>query len=507
MIKFQLKPIYKNTGKIPRISNLFSLFIALLFFSLCSLVTFSTMASEPANVTPNINKIALKRIHEIIELYNDGDWNKYWAYGQKQFGSRLLGMPESMHREYFFTQYDATRGITFHSIKSSSRDTTVAYVKDNLTDSWYTVDVTIETTTPHLLVDYNLDSSPPPVISVVKPLTDEQLVNKVKSYLQTQADADVFSGAVLIAKNGKPIFRQAYGLASKEFGVANNIDTKFNLGSMNKMFTGVAIAKLVEQGKLSFDDPLSKFLPDFLDPESVKKIKIKHLLTHTSGLGSYFNKTFFESARERFKTVDEMMTLTKDEKLAFEPGSKWKYSNTGMLVLGKVIEVAAGQSYFDYIREYVYKPARMVNSDSYQLDHITPNLALGYNKTFTDDGIEFTNNLFRHVIRGGPAGGGYSTVDDLLNFAVALRGNKLVGAKLVDELLSVKPELNSNRYGYGFLVDTETHIVGHSGGFDGISANLDMFLNNEFTVVVMANYGRVAGPVSDKIRELVLRGR
>ena len=149
----------------------------------------------------------------------------------------------------------------------------------------------------------------------------------------------------------------------------------------------------------------------------------------------------------------------------------------------------------------------MINSDSYQLDHVIPNLALGYDKKHTADGVIYTNNLFRHVIRGGPAGGGYSTVDDLLNFAVASRGNKLVSAKLVAQLLSVKPALNSTRYGFGFGVDTKNQIVGHSGGFDGISANLDMFLDNEFTVIVMSNYSRIAQPVADKIRELVLRGR
>src|SRR6185295_16380809 len=160
---------------------------------------------------------------------------------------------------------------------------------------------------------------------------------------------------------------------------------------MNKMFTSVAIALLVERGKLSFDDPLSKFLPDFPTKEAAEKIRIKHLLTHTSGLGSYFNQKFIESSRARFRTVDEFMTLAKDEKLAFEPGTRWAYSNTGMLVLGKVIEVVTGGSYFDYIRENVYKPAGMVNSESYELDLVNPNLAVGYEKEFTAAGVRFRN--------------------------------------------------------------------------------------------------------------------
>ena len=126
----------------------------------------------------------------------------------------------------------------------------------------------------------------------------------------------------------------AFGEANKDFGVPNALDTKFNLGSMNKMFTAVTIGQLVEQGKLSYDDPLSKFLPDFPSAEAAKKVRIKHLLTHTSGLGSYFNDEFDRSSRARYRTVDEMLTLAKGETLAFEPGTRWSYSNTGMLVLG-----------------------------------------------------------------------------------------------------------------------------------------------------------------------------
>ena len=178
-----------------------------------------------------------------------------------------------------------------------------------------------------------------------------------------------------------------------------------------------------------------------------------------------------------------------------------------MLVLGKVIEKVTGQSYFDYIRENIYRPAGMTNSDSYELDKVNPNLAVGYEKEYADDGIHFSNNIFQHVMRGGPAGGGYSTVDDLFKFDVALRSGKLVGQEMVKTLLSAKPELNSPDYGYGFQIDKELSIAGHGGGFPGISSNLDMFLSNGYTAAVMSNYGFAAIPVSQKIRELVMAGQ
>mgnify|MGYP001812066256 CR=1 FL=1 len=133
--------------------------------------------------------------------------------------------------------------------------------------------------------------------------------------------------------DGEVLYRAAYGLANRDFGVQNRIDTKFNLGSMNKMFTAVAIAQLVERGVLAVDDPLSRFV-DFPDRESAEKIRIEHLLTHTAGLGGYFSEAFWEASRDRFRTVDEMMELASEETLQFEPGTRWSYSNTGMLVLG-----------------------------------------------------------------------------------------------------------------------------------------------------------------------------
>src|SRR5262249_55537043 len=201
-------------------------------------------------------------------------------------------------------------------------------------------------------------------------LTEDQIAGELDAFVSKLAGADVFSGAVLFAKDGRVIYKKAFGTANKDFNAPNRVDTKFNLGSMNKMFTSVAIAQLVERGKLSFDDPLSKFLPDFPSKEAAEKIKIKHLLSHTAGLGSYFNNKFMESSRARFRTVNDFMELAKEEKLQFEPGSKWSYSNTGMLVLGAVIEKATGQNYYDYIRENIYKPAGMINSDCYELDRV-----------------------------------------------------------------------------------------------------------------------------------------
>ena len=163
--------------------------------------------------------------------------------------------------------------------------------------------------------------------------------------------------------------------------------------------------------------------------------------------------------------------------------------------------MASGQSYFDYVRENIYKPAGMANTDCYELDKVNQNLAVGYHKQFTDAGVEWSNNVFAHVMRGGPQGGGYSTVEDLLRFDQALRSGKLVKAETLKLLTSPKPELNSPNYGYGFFAGGPS--TGHSGGFLGINSNLEMFLGSGWTAIVMSNYSQGAQPVQTKMSRLI----
>ncbi|HEY0304453.1 MAG TPA: serine hydrolase domain-containing protein, partial [Longimicrobiales bacterium] len=280
---------------------------------------------------------------------------------------------------------------------------------------------------------------------------------------------------------------------------------KFNLGSANKNFTAVVIAQLVEEGKLSWDDPLSKFLPDFPDSASARQVLIKHLLSHSAGLGSYFNRKFMESSRTRYRTVDEMMTLARPDSLRFKPGSAFRYSNTGFLVLGKVIEVVEGRSYFDVVRDRIYKPLGMTATDAFQLDQVNPNLAVGYTRAPGPNGVELRNNIFEHVIRGGPAGGGYSNAPDMLRYAEALRTGKLIKRSTLDLMRSPKPELGAPRYGYGFALFDGPQVWGHGGDFPGIDFDLNQYGESGYTVIVMANYDRVNEPILRKMKDL-LRG-
>jgi CubicO group peptidase (beta-lactamase class C family) len=339
-------------------------------------------------------------------------------------------------------------------------------------------------------------------------LTDAEIVRQLKEYADQLAAEDRFSGAILFAAGGKPLFKKAYGAASKAFEVPNRVDTKFNLGSMNKMFTAVAIAQLARDGKLDFSDPLEKFLPDYPNKDAAAKVTLHHLLTHTSGIGDYFTEKFRETSKDSLRSIGDYLPLFADKPLAFEPGKKFRYSNAGFMLLGAVVEKVSGQDYFEYVREHVYRPAGMTDTDAYEMDRDTPNLAIGYTGR-PSAARGWKNNLFLHVVKGGPAGGGFSTVEDLLRFDAALRSYRLLDQKHTDLILTPKVRARGDdEYGYGFFVRKPkgTRIVGHGGGFSGINSVLDMYLDKGYTVAVMSNYDPPAADrVAAKIRELILQ--
>lgn len=444
---------------------------------------------------------ATRRAREAVAIINSATPRILKAYVDSAFGGPMRDRPTESYVPLLIGLRERSGGLAWVRVEEESAERAVVRLNRKLTGEANTLQVSVEAAAPHRITRLDIR---PVAGATPRIANDAELARATKDYVTALASADAFSGSVLLAKDGKVLYSGAFGSANKDFNAPNTIDTRFNLGSMNKMFTSVIIAQLVEQGRLSYDDPLSRYLPDYPNAAAAQKIRIRHLLTHTSGLGSYFNDEFFRSSRDRFRSVDQMMELAKGDSLAFEPGTRWSYSNTGMLVLGKVIEVVTGQDYFDYVREHITKPLGMTRTDAYELDRVNENLAVGYEKEWNDDGTkQYRNNIFLHVMRGGPAGGGYSTAPDLLRFAEALKAGMLVSPVTYELMTTPKPDVNSPRYGYGFQLDPQTGSAGHSGGFPGISSNLDIFKGTGYVAVVMANYGDAGQPVVDKIRGLV----
>lgn len=443
-----------------------------------------------------------QRIKALIGALNSGDPGKIEGFLKTHCTERFRSfVPIEGHIEVFQGFLQETGGIDFSGIRiytPERKGQTVVIVKDKNYDSYRGLTVRFTDAPEYLIGGAGFSPARAPADKKEPSLTEEKFIAETKAFMDKLAARGLFSGTLLIAKGEKILLTMAAGEASKAFHVPNTIDTKFNLGSMNKMFTSTAVVRLAEKGKLSLDDPISKYIDEtWLPKEVTDKITIRHLLTHSSGLGSYFNETYQKSSRALFRKLDDYKPLIKDDRPAFDPGKRFQYSNTGMFLLGVIIEKATGEDYFDHIRKAIYEPAGMTDTDCYEMDYPVENLAIGYSPD-PKSPTGWQNNLYKHVIKGGPAGGGFSTVKDLHRFALALIGGRYVSKESLKEMWT--DHLGAG-YGFGFsiAIGAAGKVVGHGGGFDGINSNLDIFLDSGTIVAVMSNTDRGASPVAAKI--------
>ncbi len=343
----------------------------------------------------------------------------------------------------------------------------------------------------------------------VKRLSEAELITRIEKCVNILDEDEEFSGGVLIAKNGTILLKKAIGEASKAYEIPNKSDTKYNMASVGKVFTGLAITQLAEQGKLSFDDPINKYVSaEWLDPDISEKIQIKHLLTHTSGLSDYFRDAYMQYKVPFFRGLEDYKSLVVDDTLLFEPGTRFLYSNTGMLLLGVVIENITNDNYFDYLKKNVFEPIGMVNTDGFDKDVPVKNRATGYTKVYENGAVTWNNHQFTRIMRGSPSGGIYSTIEDMLKFDDAIRTNKLLSPEYSDLLLEGRPELNTSFHSYGFFVSEGAagRIASHKGDGRGMNCQFKMYIDSDYTVVILSNYSAPsANIVANVIDQLIHR--
>lgn len=331
-----------------------------------------------------------------------------------------------------------------------------------------------------------------------------QLLAALRTELQRDSAAGRFTGAVLVAKDGKSIFAHAYGLADRERSIPNTLKTRFRIGSMNKMFTAVAVLQLVQAGKLGLRDPLGKYLTNYPNKDVASKVTIQDLLTHTGGTGDFFGPQF-DTHRLALRTLGDYVKLFGNRALAFKPGSRFEYSNYGFILLGVIIEKASGEDYYDYVRQHVYVPAGMMSTGSEPESATVPDRSVGYMHV----GSKWQTNAQKLSYRGSSAGGGYSTVGDLLSFANALQADKLLNAHYTQLLTTGQVTMptslpdNPRRYALGFgdqKINGE-RCFGHNGGAPGMSGDLAICPGRGYIIAVLAN---MDPPAADSISEFVL---
>ncbi|MFK8162133.1 MAG: serine hydrolase [Lewinella sp.] len=296
---------------------------------------------------------------------------------------------------------------------------------------------------------------------------------------------DVFSGVVLLRRGDETLLKEAYGLADLDTKEVNDLNTKFNLASMNKMFTATAIMQLREAGQLDLQDFVGHHLPDYPDLAVRDSVTIEQLLTHTSGLGDFFNEKFEQREPASVRTLDDYFSLFVGDPLNFKPGEEFAYSNAGYIVLGLIIEQLTGRSYYDHIHEKIFMPLAMNDTGWGHSDTIVPGLAKAYG---LPDSLGVWQENPYLGIKGSSAGGGFSTVGDLSKFVDGLKSNRLVSAKTLAEMTDDRFE---NGYGYGFsLRDLNGwKVYGHNGGFPGVSGEVDIFDRDDLVAISLSNRG------------------
>ena len=326
--------------------------------------------------------------------------------------------------------------------------------------------------------------------------------SKVDSLLGAKYAPSNPGGVFLIAKNGKPVYKKAFGMANMELEAPLKTEHVFEIGSMTKQFTAVSILMLLEQGKLDLNDEITKYIPDY--PTQGKTITIHHLLNHTSGIKSYTSVKGLMGIAKTDLTPIELIDFFKNEPMDFSPGEKFKYNNSGYIILGYIIESVSEMSYGDFVEENIFKKLNM--SSSYYASHrkVFKNRVSGYHQR---DG--FTNAMHISYTLPYAAGSLLSNVDDMLLWQNALRDNTLVSKTILDKAFT-NYTLNNNEatnYGYGWHIKeiNETKSYQHGGSIFGFKS-MGVYLPDEDIYVIGLNNCDCNSPtkITKEIAELYL---
>lgn len=315
----------------------------------------------------------------------------------------------------------------------------------------------------------------------------QDLTPKFDEYMSALSNQKRFIGSVLVARDGKVVFRKGYGMANVELDVPNDPETRFRLGSITKQFTAAAILQLQERGKLNVTDPVCKYFDPC--PSAWSEITIHHLLSHTGGVPNFTSFPDYMPKMMLPVTTTEMIARFKDKPLDFKPGEKWNYSNSGYYLLGAMIEKAAGESYESFLQKNIFDPLKLTGTGYDHFDVILKHRATGYSMSKG----KMVNSAFLDMTQPYSAGSLYSTVEDLFRWNEALFGGKVLSAKSFEMMTT--PVKNNYAYGLGVETKFNRKMITHGGGINGFSTFIARFPDEKVTIVVLRNadYG-IPGP-------------
>jgi CubicO group peptidase (beta-lactamase class C family) len=323
------------------------------------------------------------------------------------------------------------------------------------------------------------------------PAIKASLTERIDALFSEYARPDVPGASVLIIKDGKVLYKKAYGLADVESRLRSTTTTNYRIASMTKQFTAMATMILAERKRLSLDNPLTRFLPDF--PAYGRQITVRHLLNHTSGLPEYFD-LIPAATTTPLKDSDVLNLLKRQDHGDFPPGSKFRYCNAGYALLALIVEKVSGESFPRFLKKNIFDPLKMTRTRFYEReDHSDPNRAYGYSRT--EKGFERTDQSLTSSVLGD--GSLYSSVEDLYKWDQALYTSRLVSPRMLKQAFTPGEGTGEDAYGFGWFIDNYRGLrdMWHGGNTIGFTSSIYRFPDQRFTVIALTNRNNDPLPV------------
>jgi CubicO group peptidase (beta-lactamase class C family) len=341
-----------------------------------------------------------------------------------------------------------------------------------------------------------------PQVTAQAPAAENGLTTAINAELEKAFKPNDPGASVIVVKDRQVLFRKGYGMANLELGVRIEPEMIFRIGSITKQFTAVATLMLMEQGKLSLSDEITKYLPDY--PTQGHKITIEHLLTHTSGIKSYTGMPEWRPLWRKDLTLTELIDVFKNQPMEFAPGDGWNYNNSAYVLLGAIIEKASGMKYADFIEQKIFAPLGMTSSFYDNTARIIPRRAAGYSRS--KDG--YVNCEYLSMSHPHAAGSLMSTVDDLAKWDTALYAEKIVKQDSLKRAWTpfVMNGNRPTRYGYGWAITTISgeRTITHGGGINGFTCDAVRMPDQRVYVAILTNRDSGVGPLAQKIAALTI---
>lgn len=391
-------------------------------------------------------------------------------------------MPARARAEFDFELCRDNGGLVAVAVAGSEPNSTTLTLQGVKTGAWF--EMLFITNDAGELDRNGTRASIPVESSLPKTIDDAVIAAEVKRIVGTASAAGQFSGIVVVARGNRIVAQASGGYADRAAKTPVTVDSRFTIGSMGKMFTAVAIAQLADANKLRLDDTVGHFFPEYPNRTVRDKVTVSMLLSHRAGLGDFLDKRTPKMMAEGVRRAAEFMPLYDKDEPQFAPGTGSDYSNAGLALAGAIVEQVSGEDYPDYLRRHVFAPGGMDRSDP----NTVPGHMDGLVTPYTRDGAGPWHPAGADL--GSPAGGAISTAADLVRFAEALRNGTLVSHERFLEMMQPRTRISPTT-GYGYAMEIMDiygqTVVGHGGGYPGVSTHLYLVSGSPYTVVVLAN--------------------